>query len=78
MQGVSFRYYTSLEARKLGLAGTVKNLADGSVLVTAEGETNALEMLIKWCRRGPLMARVDSVDIEEIPVAGYKSFVIHR
>jgi acylphosphatase len=78
VQGVNFRYYTTLEARKLRLTGTVENLEDGSVLVTAEGEAGALESLIKWCRRGPLLARVDAVEVDEVPVAGHKSFVIVR
>jgi acylphosphatase len=78
VQGVNFRYYTTLEARKLGLTGTVENLEDGSVLVKAEGELSAIEALIKWCRRGPLFARVDTVDLEEIPVVGYKRFDILR
>ena len=78
VQGVNFRYYTTLEARKLGLMGTVENMDDGSVLVTAEGEVGALESLIKWCRRGPLLARVDAVEVDEVPVTGHKSFVIVR
>ena len=78
VQGVSFRYYTILEARKLELAGTVENLGDGSVLVIAEGDDAAIRLLVEWCHRGPLLARVDAVEIEEIPVVGHKSFVIVR
>jgi len=78
VQGVNFRYYTTLEARKLGLTGTVENLDDGSVLVKAEGELSSIETLIRWCWKGPLLARVDMVDVEEIPVSGFNSFVIVR
>ena len=78
VQGVNFRYYTTLEARKLGLMGTVENMDDGSVLVTAEGEVGALDSLTKWCWRGPLLARVDAVEVDEVPVVGHKSFVIVR
>jgi acylphosphatase len=78
VQGVNFRYYTTVEARKLGLTGTVENMDDGSVFVRAEGEVGALELLIKWCRRGPLLARVDAVEVVEVLVAGHKSFDIVR
>jgi acylphosphatase len=78
VQGVNFRYFTMLEARRLGLVGTVENLDNGSVLVKAEGEISAIETLIKWCRKGPLLARVERVEVDEIPVAGHKSFVIVR
>jgi acylphosphatase len=78
VQGVSFRYYTMLEARRLGVLGTVQNLDDGSVLVTAEGEMDRIASLVNWCREGPLLARVDEVEEVEIPVSGYKNFVIVR
>jgi acylphosphatase len=78
VQGVNFRYFTTQEARKLGLTGTVENLADGSVSVIAEGEIGALELLIRWCRKGPLMARVEEVEVAEVPVVGHNSFVILR
>ncbi|MFX1410399.1 MAG: acylphosphatase, partial [Promethearchaeota archaeon] len=37
VQGVFFRYTTRKVARNLGLAGYVKNMPDGSVLIEAEG-----------------------------------------
>jgi acylphosphatase len=49
------------KAQGLNLSGWVKNLADGSVELEAEGPRWALEQLVAWCRVGPPSARVDDV-----------------
>jgi acylphosphatase len=78
VQGVNFRYYTKQEALRLGVLGTVMNLDDGSVLVRAEGDPEKVEALVDWCRTGPSRARVDGIEIREVPVEGYTGFVILR
>ncbi|HLO79519.1 MAG TPA: acylphosphatase [Chitinophagaceae bacterium] len=78
VQGVNFRYYTKQEALRLGIQGTVMNLDDGSVLVRAEGEPEQIEAFINWCKTGPSRARVDGLDIKDVPVEGYAGFVILR
>jgi len=62
VQGVSFRWHTRRIAGSLGLTGWVRNLPDGSVEVMAEGEEDALQNFIAWCRKGPELARVESVE----------------
>ncbi|MEM4390050.1 MAG: acylphosphatase [Candidatus Micrarchaeia archaeon] len=64
VQGVFFRASTEDVARGLGLTGWVRNVSDGSVEVIAEGEREALEKLLAWCRKGPPGARVSKVDFE--------------
>lgn len=78
VQGVSFRAYTCKEAGKLGITGTVKNQADGSVSIIAEGTPANMETFIAWSRKGPLMASVEQVSISDGPVKGYDDFVIIR
>jgi acylphosphatase len=61
VQGVGFRWYVRERARALGLAGSVRNRADGSVEVIARGEAAALDRLYDLLRQGPPGARVDDV-----------------
>ncbi|NBC95978.1 MAG: acylphosphatase [Deinococcus-Thermus bacterium] len=61
VQGVSFRAWTQAEARTLGLAGWVRNRADGSVEGVAAGPTEQVDTLIERLRHGPRAARVADV-----------------
>lgn len=63
VQGVGFRWHAREEAQRLGLAGRVRNRADGTVHLLAEGRRPALEALLEWARRGPARARVDAVEV---------------
>ncbi len=63
VQGVAFRWYTVRQAVAIGVTGCVRNLPDGSVLIVAEGEREALERLLVWARSGPPHARVDHAEV---------------
>jgi acylphosphatase len=79
VQGVFYRQATAIEATRLGLSGTVRNLADGSVEVVAEGERAAVEALIAFCRRGPPAARVEEVEVAwEAPTGDVRPFSVSR
>jgi acylphosphatase len=69
VQGVGFRWFTHDAAANEGLHGWVRNLADGSVEVVAEGERDSVDRMETAIRRGPPHARVEQVDIEELPPA---------
>lgn len=64
VQGVSFRYYTLLEARRLRLTGWVANQYDGTVKVVGEGPQDSLEDLLRFLAQGPRLARVDHVQAD--------------
>ncbi len=64
VQGVAFRASTVDEARRLGVAGWVRNLPAGSVEIEAEGGRGPVEALVAWCRHGPPAARVEAVQVE--------------
>lgn len=74
VQGVSFRWYTEEQARRLGVAGWVRNEPDGSVLVHAEGDDAAVDALVAWCREGPPLARVRDVAVREAAPIGATGF----
>ena len=61
VQGVGFRATTFDQARRLGLAGWVRNCLDGTVEVLAEGAEPKLSLFLAYLRRGPLGARVVGV-----------------
>ena len=62
VQGVFFRAAAQREARRLGVRGWVKNRADGSVELTAEGDEDAIKDLTEWAHHGPSTAHVDRVE----------------
>jgi len=62
VQGVFFRDFTTRRARELGLTGYVRNLTEGAVEATAEGERVNLEGLVRHMRKGPPGASVATVD----------------
>lgn len=79
VQGVNFRWYTRQRASLLGLSGYVRNRADGSVEVVAEGPREKLEQLLAWLHHGPSLASVERVDVSwEEPTREYSSFEVRH
>ena len=66
VQGVWFRASTRDEALRLGLAGSVRNLANGAVEIIASGDDVQIEWLIRWARKGPPMAEVSDIQVETL------------
>ena len=65
VQGVGFRWFVRERARALGLAGWVRNLADGSVEVVAVGDPAAVGRFRSSLGQGPPGAAVSAV--EDLP-----------
>jgi acylphosphatase len=79
VQGVFYRASAMERAQGLNIAGTVKNLADGSVELTVEGSRYAVEDFIAWCRNGPPAARVDDVTVRWAPARNeFRTFMVLR
>ena len=62
VQGVGFRYWTRRTATARGLQGWVRNRGRDSVEAVFAGPEQAVAEMIALCRRGPDMARVNSLD----------------
>ena len=68
VQGVFFRDAATRRGRKLGLIGYAQNSPDGSLAIVAEGQNAKVDALFEWAKRGPLFARVDRYEFDEIKI----------
>ena len=64
VQGVGYRDWLVAEAHELGVAGWVRNRADGAVEALLYGDTEVLQELLRACRRGPRLAVVSRIEEE--------------
>ena len=78
VQGVFFRASTRDKAVELGLKGWCVNLPNGNVLIHAEGEDEKLNALLQWCKIGPPMAKVSSVECQEMELKSHLNFYIRK
>jgi len=76
VQGVFFRAATEAAARRLGVTGWVRNLADGSVELVACGEVAKLSELERWLWQGPPRARVEQVRSLEAEPQTFNDFSV--
>ncbi len=65
VQGVGYRAWTAQKAKKLGLAGWVRNLTDGTVEGLVQGAPEAVDAIVAACQAGPSLARVTQVNTQE-------------
>ena len=70
VQGVFYRQSAKKTAVRLGLTGWARNCPDGSVKAVFEGEKQAVDAAIEWCRQGPAAAVVSEVEVEWQDFAG--------
>ena len=77
VQGVGFRYFVKHVGNCLGLTGDVRNCPDSTVEIVVEGDARKIADFIKQVEQGPSLARVERVDVVDIPIRGtYGSFSI--
>jgi len=76
VQGVFYRDSCRVKAIKCGVTGWVRNLADGRVEVAAEGDREAVDQFLEWCRHGPPRASVTTLEIVDEAPRGDQHFRI--
>lgn len=64
VQGVGFRVFAQAAAMREGVHGFVRNLEDGGVEVSVEGDHDSVDRVELALRRGPAGARVESFTAE--------------
>jgi acylphosphatase len=79
VQGVGFRFAACEAAAECSVRGWVRNLADGSVEIVAQGSPHAVARMTTWAQRGPRYAAVDRIQIETLQgLSGLDTFEIRR
>ncbi|HWC47879.1 MAG TPA: DNA polymerase ligase N-terminal domain-containing protein [Solirubrobacterales bacterium] len=76
VQGVGFREATVAKAQQIDVFGWVRNAEDGSVLVHAEGDAEAVAQLIEFLKQGPRAAEVEDLEVEEVKAEGHEQFAV--
>jgi acylphosphatase len=74
VQGVFFRDSCQRMAASVGVSGWVRNRHDGRVEAAFEGEREAVERMVTWCRQGPRRAEVTSIEVVEEDPVGETNF----
>lgn len=76
VQGVGLRVFVVDNASKLGITGWVRNMADGTVEMEAQGNSDKLDQLFATIKKGNFIIKVDNIDYTEIDCVEETSFII--
>ena len=75
VQGVGFRWFTSMTAARLNLTGLVRNREDGDVEMEVQGDEGPVEDFVRAVSRGPRYAVVENMERHPlVPEPGERSF----
>ncbi|MFN0084125.1 MAG: acylphosphatase [Blastocatellia bacterium] len=70
VQGVGYRFFAMRAAARHQVRGIVRNLPDGRVEVTVEGDRGAMADFKSELATGPSLAEVTDIEETDLPVTG--------
>jgi acylphosphatase len=76
VQGVFFRDTARRQADSRGVSGWINNRPDGAVEAVFEGDADAVESMVRFCREGPRGAEVERVEVNEEEPEGLTGFEV--
>jgi len=77
VQGVGFRYFARQKAWKYGVKGCVENdFRRGGVELFCQGKVEEINKFVEEVCKGPILANVVKVNIEEKDEEPYSDFII--
>ncbi len=77
VQRVGFRAYAAGAARREGVRGFVRNLADGRVEAVGEGDREAMDRFQRALVQGSRLSKVLAMTVEDVaPLGAAGEFVI--
>ncbi|MEI7664361.1 MAG: acylphosphatase [Bacteroidota bacterium] len=79
VQRVGFRFYSMEAAARYSINGFIMNSGHDQVYIEAEGSDENIHLFLSWCRKGPVGARVDNLEMSEAPLKNFSGYkVVHR
>lgn len=76
VQGVGYRITTYLNAARLGITGSVKNLSNDNVEVFAQGDEKIIDNFRKYLKIGSSMSHVTEVEEDILDRTKFDSFQV--
>ena len=77
VQRVGFRAFAVWAARREGVRGFVRNLADGRVEAVGEGDREAMDRFERLLHQGPRLSKVLGIKVEDVaPLDATGEFVV--
>ncbi|MCQ9626982.1 MAG: acylphosphatase [Cetobacterium somerae] len=76
VQGVGYRITAYLNATRLGITGSVKNLSNDNVEVFAQGDEKIIDNFKKYLKIGSSMSHVSEIDEDILDKPEFKDFQV--
>lgn len=68
VQGVGFRFFCTMTARKYDLTGWVRNMENGMVEMEVQGEIDSIKKFLEIIKNGNIFIKVDELYQKKIEV----------